>query len=265
LRAIDTGFGSRREVRWLEGFVLKRGVDIALSGVLLIVSLPLLAVAALAIKLDSEGPVFFCQARMGRNFRRFQIWKLRTMRISGVGLGYTLSEDPRVTRAGRWLRWLKVDELPQLWNVLRGEMSVVGPRPVVPELALEYRQAYNLLLTVRPGLTDPATLKYCHEEQFLLVAPDPLLYYKTILVPDKLRISAAYLERANFFSDLGVLTETAMALVPFNWLQRFIRALHAKPTNSAEQFFPEQVQSVEGRRSVGIVDGRDYDGATSLF
>jgi len=245
--------------------VLKRGVDIALSGVLLIVSLPLLAVAALAIKLDTEGPVFFCQARVGRNSRRFQIWKLRSMRISGLGRGYTLSEDPRVTRSGRWLRRLKVDELPQLWNVFRGEMSMVGPRPVVPELALEYRQAYKQLLKVRPGLTDPATLKYCHEEQFLLLAPDPLLYYKTILVPDKLRLSAAYLERANFFSDLGVLSGTAMALVPINWLQQFIRALRAKPTNSAEQLSPEQVQSVEGRPSLGISDRGDYDGATSLF
>jgi len=245
--------------------VLKRGVDIALSGVLLIVSLPFLAVAALVIKLDSEGPVFFRQARIGRNFRRFRIVKLRSMRLSGLGLGYTLNEDPRVTRAGRWLRWLKVDELPQLWNVFRGEMSMVGPRPVVPELALEYRQAYKLLLTVRPGLTDPATLKYCHEEQFLLLVPDPLLYYKTILVPDKLRISAAYLERANLWSDLGVLTGTAIALVPINWLPRFIGALHSKPVNTAEQCFSEQVQSVEGQPSLGISDGRDYDGATSLF
>jgi lipopolysaccharide/colanic/teichoic acid biosynthesis glycosyltransferase len=245
--------------------VLKRGVDIALSGVLLIVSLPLLAVAALIIKLDSEGPVFFRQARVGRNSRRFQILKLRSMRISGLGLGYTLSEDPRVTRIGRWLRWLKVDELPQLWNVLCGEMSMVGPRPVVPELALEYRQAYKLLLTVRPGLTDPATLKYCHEEQSLLLVPDPLLYYKTILVPDKLRISAAYIERANFWSDLAVLTATALALVPINRLAGFIRALPANPVSTVEEFFSEQVQSAEDQPSLGVSDGRDYDGATSLL
>jgi lipopolysaccharide/colanic/teichoic acid biosynthesis glycosyltransferase len=224
LRAIDTGYGSRREIRWLEGSVLKRGVDIALSGVLLIVSLPVLAVAAIAIKLDSEGPVFFHQTRMGRNFRRFQIWKLRSMRVSAHGLGYTLGEDPRVTRLGRWLRWLKVDELPQLWNVLRGDMSMVGPRPVVPELALGYWRTYKQLLKVRPGLTDPATLKYCHEEQFLLSVPDPQHYYKTILVPDKLRISAAYLERSNFWSDLGVLGSTAFALIPDHWIPRSLGA-----------------------------------------
>jgi lipopolysaccharide/colanic/teichoic acid biosynthesis glycosyltransferase len=245
--------------------VLKRGVDIALSGVLLIVSLPLLAMASLAIKLDSEGPVFFRQARVGRNSRLFQILKLRSMRISGLGLGYTLNEDPRVTRIGRWLRWLKVDELPQLWNVLCGEMSMVGPRPVVPELALEYRQDYELLLTVRPGLTDPATLKYCHEEQFLLLIGDPLLYYKTVLVPDKLRISAAYIERANFWSDLAVLTATAWALVPIDRLPGFIRSLPAKPASTAEQFFSEHVQSAEDQPSLGISDGRDYDGATSLL
>ena len=242
--------------------MLKRGVDIALSGVLLILSLPVLAVAAFIIKLDSEGPVFFSQARMGRNFRRFQIWKLRSMRVSCLGLGYTLSEDPRVTRSGRWLRWLKVDELPQLWNVLRGDMSMVGPRPVVPELALEYRQDYKLLLMVRPGLTDPATLKYCHEEQFMLLTPDPLLYYKTVLVPDKLRISAAYLRRANFWSDLVVLTATALALIPIDRLSVFIRALPGKPARTADRFFPEQLQSAEGRSSSGVSDGGDYDGAT---
>lgn len=245
--------------------MLKRGVDIALSCVLLILSLPVLAVAALAIKLDSEGPVFFCQARVGRNFRRFQIWKLRSMRMSGLGLGYTLNEDPRVTRSGLWLRRLKVDELPQLWNVFRGEMSMVGPRPVVPELAFEYRQAYKLLLAVRPGLTDPATLKYCHEEQFLLLTPDPLLYYKTVLVPDKLRISAAYLKRANFFSDLVVLAGTALALFPVNGLVRFIRVLRVNPANSVERSFSSQVQSADGRPSLGVSDGGDCDGATSLF
>lgn len=227
--------------------MLKRGVDIALAALLLIVSLPLLAVAAIAIKLDSKGPVLFCQARMGRRFRRFRILKLRTMRTCGQGPAFTLSGDPRVTRAGRWLRRLKVDELPQLWNVLCGEMSLVGPRPVVPELALEFRQAYKRLLEVRPGLTDPATVKYCHEEEFLLLVPDPLRYYKTILVPDKLRISAAYMEHANVWSDLGVLAWTALALVPANWVPRFISASLSRHGGSAEPFFPEPVQSVERR------------------
>jgi lipopolysaccharide/colanic/teichoic acid biosynthesis glycosyltransferase len=226
--------------------VLKRGVDIALSGLLLIVSLPVLAVAAFAIKFDSEGPVFFSQARMGRNFRRFQLLKLRSMRIGSEGAGFTLDEDPRVTRTGRWLRRLKVDELPQLWNVLCGQMSLVGPRPVVPELAIEYLQAYKRLLEVRPGLTDPATLKYCHEEEFLSLVPDPLRYYKNVLVPDKLRISAAYLRRANVWSDLTVLASTALALIPANWLPWFVGGRQVGRTRDTGQFCQEPTQSFEG-------------------
>jgi lipopolysaccharide/colanic/teichoic acid biosynthesis glycosyltransferase len=232
----------------VEGFVLKRGVDIALSGLLLILSLPVLAVAAFAIKFDSEGPVFFSQARMGRNFRRFQLLKLRSMRIGSHGPGFTLGEDPRVTRAGRWLRRFKVDELPQLWNVLCGEMSLVGPRPVVPELAIEYLRAYRHLLEVRPGLTDPATLKYCHEEEFLSLLPDPLRYYKNVLVPDKLRISAAYLHRANVWSDLIVLAATALALVPARWVTRSVAAWPFIQDNAAERYFPEPGQSAGGSR-----------------
>jgi lipopolysaccharide/colanic/teichoic acid biosynthesis glycosyltransferase len=230
--------------------VLKRGVDIALSGLLLIVSLPVLAVAAFAIKLDSEGPVFFSQARMGRNFRRFQLLKLRSMRIGGHGPGFTLGEDPRVTQAGRWLRRLKVDELPQLWNVLCGEMSLVGPRPVIPELAIEYLRAYKILLEVRPGLTDPATLKYCHEEEFLSLVPDPLRYYKNVLVPDKLRISSAYMRRANVWSDLTVLAATALALIPANWATRSVGAWAFMQDNAAERYFPESVGSAEGQRVI---------------
>jgi lipopolysaccharide/colanic/teichoic acid biosynthesis glycosyltransferase len=203
--------------------VLKRSVDIALAGLLLILSLPVLAVAAIAIKLDSEGPIFFRQARMGRRFRCFDLLKMRTMRISCGGPAYTQARDPRITFVGRKLRWLKVDELPQLWNVVRGDMSMVGPRPVVPEIALEFRPAYNRLLQVRPGLTDPATLKYCREDTLLATLPNPHHYFKTVLTPDKLRISAAYLDRANLWSDLCLLTGTAWALFPSNWRPRLMR------------------------------------------
>jgi lipopolysaccharide/colanic/teichoic acid biosynthesis glycosyltransferase len=234
----------------VEGFVLKRSVDIALAGLLLIVSLPILAVAAIAIKLDSQGPVFFCQVRMGLNFRRFRILKLRTMYAGIQGRAYTVCEDPRVTRTGHWLRWLKVDELPQLWNVIRGEMSLVGPRPVVPELALEFEWAYDRLLEVRPGLTDPATLKYCREEDFLMLIADPLEYFKAVLTPDKLRISAAYLQHANVWSDLGVLAATALALVPGNWRPRFMRVWGVGQAETAEPLFPEHGQRAETQGSI---------------
>jgi lipopolysaccharide/colanic/teichoic acid biosynthesis glycosyltransferase len=183
-----------------------------MAGLLLTCALPVLAVAALLIKLNSNGPILFCQVRMGRDFKRFQLFKLRTMKEGGGGLAYTLGADPRITSVGRWLRWFKIDELPQLWNVVRGEMSLVGPRPVVPELALEFCRAYEILLKVRPGLTDPATLKYCREAEMLATVAEPLRYFKRVVTPDKLRISEAYIQNANGWRDLCVMASTAKAL-----------------------------------------------------
>ncbi len=193
--------------------MFKRSVDILLAGLLLAVSLPFLVIAAIIIKLDSKGPVIFSQIRMGWRFKRFQLLKLRTMRDSCTGLDYTFGADPRITRSGRWLRCFKLDELPQLWNVLRGDMSLVGPRPVVPQLTVEFKWAYDRLLEARPGLTDPATLKYCREAEILALVPNPLKYFMTVVTPDKLRISQAYQLRANMWSDLGVMAGTAIALV----------------------------------------------------
>ena len=230
--------------------MLKRGVDISLAGLLFVLSVPLLAMAAIAIKLDSEGPVFFRQARMGRNFKHFQVLKLRTMCVRSHGPNCTVGEDPRITRVGRWLRWLKFDELPQLWNVLNGEMSLVGPRPVVPDLALEFRDSYVRLLEARPGLTDPATLKYCREEELLALVPDPLRYYRSVLTPDKLRISAAYQERANLWTDMGVLAATAFALLPFNWRPSFVRELFTEPGKTAELLFPEPAERAKVQSAI---------------
>ena len=191
----------------------KRSVDVVLAGLMLVVSLPFLAIAAIIIKLDSEGPVIFRQVRTGRWFRRFELLKLRTMRDGCGGPPFTFGADCRVTRSGRWLRRFKLDELPQLWNVLRGDMSLVGPRPVVPELTAEFKGAYDLLLVARPGLTDPATLKYCREAEILALVPDPQNYFKTVVTPDKLRLSQDYLLRANLWTDLGLMAETAVAML----------------------------------------------------
>lgn len=194
--------------------MFKRGLDIALAGSALAIALPLIAFVAILIKLDSPGPAFFRQTRMGRGFRTFKLLKLRTMHAAPGGSSYTLGADPRITRTGRWLRWLKFDELPQLWNVVRGEMSLVGPRPVIPELTVEFRRPYKRLLQVRPGLTDPATLKYCREAEALAHVTNPLEYFKTVVTPDKLRISCAYMRRANTWRDLGVIVQTVVALLP---------------------------------------------------
>ena len=204
-----------RRISQLEGLVLKRVFDISAALLLLVAAAPILFLAAILIKLDSDGPVLFIQTRMGRNFRCFQLIKLRTMKAGCDGSAYTLGPDTRITSVGKWLRWMKFDELPQLWNVLRGEMSLVGPRPVIPALAMEFHEAYSVLLAVRPGLTDPATMRYCRESQLLALVPEPLAYFKAVLTPRKLQISAAYLQHATVLTDLGILAGTALALFSF--------------------------------------------------
>jgi lipopolysaccharide/colanic/teichoic acid biosynthesis glycosyltransferase len=190
--------------------VVKRGLDIVLSALFLCLSLPVVALSALIIRISSPGPVLFRQERMGRGFRPFKIFKLRTMAYADAGLAYTLGPDPRITPFGKLLRRTKVDELPQLWNVLRGEMSLVGPRPVVPELTTEFHVHYVLLLRARPGLTDPASLKYSQEARLLATAGDPMHFFKTVVTPDKIEISLEYMESANLWRDLVTLGMTGL-------------------------------------------------------
>jgi lipopolysaccharide/colanic/teichoic acid biosynthesis glycosyltransferase len=191
------------------GIVVKRFVDVSVSAVLLLIALPVLLLAALSILFTSPGPVLFRQTRMGRGFQPFEILKLRTMAHAEAGLAYTLGPDPRITPVGQLLRRSKLDELPQLWNVLRGDMSLVGPRPVLPELTHEFREHYAFLLRARPGLTDPASLKYHRETLLLAQAPDPMHFFKTVITPDKLRISFEYMAQANLWTDTVTLFMTA--------------------------------------------------------
>lgn len=197
----------------LEDNVVKRWFDIAFSLSLIVLTAPMLGVCAILIKLESYGPVFFLQWRMGKGFRPFLLYKLRTMETDAHGLPFTTGTDPRVTHCGRWMRRCKLDELPQLVNVLRGEMSVVGPRPVVPEIALEFREMYEQILRVQPGLTDPASLKYCREAELLSLVPDPVAYFKTVVTPEKLRMSAEYIGRRSAWSDAALVVQTAVAVV----------------------------------------------------
>lgn len=191
---------------------MKRFLDVLLSFCLILFVLPVLVFCAIVIKLESNGPVFFRQPRMGRNFHPFAILKFRTMRHRSMGSPVTLGQDARITRSGRWMRRHKLDELPQLWNVLCGHMSLVGPRPVIPSIAREFRTQYQQLLRVRPGLTDPAALKYYNECELLAATPNPLRYFKQVVTPDKLRLSAEYLERATLGSDLAVLAQTVFVV-----------------------------------------------------
>ncbi len=132
-----------------------------------------------------------------------------------AGSAITLGEDPRITRVGKWMRNLKIDELTQLWNVLLGEMSFVGPRPVILELAEEFRSSYERLLVVRPGLTDPATLLYANEVEILSKVEQPMHYFRTVLTPHKLKLSEDYLQKANLGSDFLLIAKTVKSLIVF--------------------------------------------------
>jgi lipopolysaccharide/colanic/teichoic acid biosynthesis glycosyltransferase len=196
--------------------MLKRGLDLLFAAAGLVLLSPLLVAVALCILLDSPGPVFFRQERVGRGGRLFRIHKFRTMVVDApaLGPGLTIGADPRVTRVGRWLRRTKLDELPQLLDVVAGRMSLVGPRPELPRYVALYPPALRaLLLGVRPGITDPASLKYADEASLLAAAADPEREYCEVLLPAKLQESANYLRHATLVSDFAVLGRTAALLL----------------------------------------------------
>lgn len=171
---------------------------------------------ALWIKLDSAGPVFFRQERVGRFGRAFRIHKFRTMRADAelVGGPLTVGADPRVTRVGRWLRAHRLDELPQLIDVLRGDMSLVGPRPEVPRYVALYPAALrDQVLAVRPGITDPASLAFRGEASQLAAAADPEREYVEVILPRKLALAADYAARANLWTDLRVVARSLAVLL----------------------------------------------------
>jgi len=162
------------------------------------------------IKVDSQGPVFFRQGRVGRNFRRFMIYKFRTMVVDAEknGLRITSGGDSRITKVGRILRKFKIDELPQLFNVLKGDMSLVGPRPEVEEYVKLYEKDYMEILKRRPGITDVSSIIFREEEAVLKNQVDPEGYYKKILLPEKIRLAKEYIEHSSFSYDLKLVLNT---------------------------------------------------------
>ena len=171
---------------------------------------------ALAIRLDSPGPVFFRQERVGRGGRVFRIHKLRTMRADAERLGgpLTVGADPRVTKIGAFLRAHRLDELPQLIDVLRGDMSLVGPRPEVPRYVALYPPALReQVLAVRPGITDPASLAFRGEARQLAAAADPEREYVEVILPNKLALAADYAAHATLWTDLGVVARSLRVLL----------------------------------------------------
>lgn len=193
---------------------MKRIFDIFFSAAGLIILSPLFAICAVLVKLDSRGPVFFVQERVGRNFRPFLINKFRTMTADAPEKGpqITVRGDNRVTKFGRILRKTKLDELPQLINVLRGEMSFVGPRPEVAKYVNHYRQDYEEVLRIRPGITDIASLRYRNEESVLQGTEDPEEYYLNVLLPEKIALAREYAGKVSFIGDIKLIVSTIFGL-----------------------------------------------------
>jgi len=185
----------------------KRALDIVVSGLALLLLSPLLLLIAAAVVLESGRPALFTQERVGRHFRRFTLWKFRSM-YPGIGPLVTASGDQRITRVGRFLRRTKLDELPQFWNVLRGDMSLVGPRPEVPRYIEFYHSRYARLLAIRPGLTDPATLEFRDEEAQLGASAEPEKTYLEEILPAKLSLSERYLAKNSIAGDVCILVQT---------------------------------------------------------
>jgi len=192
----------------------KRSLDSLASLVGLVLASPVLLVVAVLVKSTSPGPVLFWQERIGLGGMVFRIVKFRTMcrDADQRGPAITPADDARVTTVGRWLRRLKLDELPQLWNVLKGEMSLVGPRPEVPRYVESYSSAQRRVLTVRPGITDPASIAYRREEDLLAGHADLDRYYREVVLPDKLNKNLEYLDRMSFTYDLLLLIRTTKAI-----------------------------------------------------
>jgi lipopolysaccharide/colanic/teichoic acid biosynthesis glycosyltransferase len=193
----------------------KRGFDITAAALILISVLPLMVLVALLIKLSSPGPVFFRQARVGRNGRRFRIFKFRSMRNGCGGVGMTCKGDSRVTAVGRFLRKSKIDELPQLLNVLKGEMSMVGPRPLIPEV-FRLPPGCKGFTKLAPGLTGTASIKFCNEEDELSAVPlaEWRQYYIAKVLPEKVKLELEYASgRASLASDLALIFQTAGAIL----------------------------------------------------
>jgi lipopolysaccharide/colanic/teichoic acid biosynthesis glycosyltransferase len=194
---------------------MKRLFDITVSLVGLVLLLPLFLVVAVGIKLDSSGPVFFRQRRVGRGFRPFFIYKFRTMvqDAPSLGMSITVGEDPRITRVGRFLRKTKLDELPQLINVLKGEMALVGPRPELPQYVDLFRTDYEEILQIRPGITDLASLKYYDEATILARSENAEDEYVRHVLPEKVQLAKDYIKQSSIFFDTMLIFKTLLRLV----------------------------------------------------
>ena len=195
--------------------MMKRLFDIVASGLGLIVLSPLFLILAIWIKLDSKGPVFYRQVRVGYKNKDFRIFKFRSMRV-GADKGSLVTiggRDPRVTKSGYWIRKFKLDELPQLINVFIGDMSLVGPRPEVRHYVDYWTPEQMHVLDVRPGITDPASIKFRNENELMEQAEDPEKYYIEVIMQEKIKLYLEYVEKHSFWYDLGLIFKTFWVIV----------------------------------------------------
>ena len=218
---------------------IKRIFDIVFSALGLVILSPLLLIVALAIAATSEDSFFYIQNRVGKNGKIFRMIKFRTMRIDSdkTGLFITAKNDPQITVIGKILRRTKLDELPELWNVLVGDMSLVGPRPEVPKYVKYYKPEWERVLSVRPGITDLATLPFRDEESVLLGAQDIERAYIDIVVPIKMKLALEYVDRRSFWLDFKILFLTVWGIT----LGRFF----AKPSEELANIAATQIKRLK--------------------
>lgn len=185
----------------------KRIFDLLFAGASIPFLLPIMGIVAVLVKLESYGPVFFVQTRIGRNGKSFPLYKFRSMRVNAEKNGQLTigTRDLRVTRIGYYLRKYKIDELPQLMNVLKGDMSIVGPRPEVMKYVKMYNEEQKIVLSIKPGITDLASLAYSNENRILQDKENPEEFYVNHIVPDKLRLNLEYLRSASLPTDINII------------------------------------------------------------
>jgi lipopolysaccharide/colanic/teichoic acid biosynthesis glycosyltransferase len=208
-----------------QGNWIKRSFDVMVATIALVIVAPLLALAALMVKLSSRGPVFYRGTRVGLNGELFPMLKFRTMVVDAESLGgsATAADDPRITRFGKFLRRYKLDELPQFFNVLLGDMSLVGPRPEVQKYVNLYSREEKAILTVRPGITDWASIWNSNEAAVLEGSRDPERTYEELIRPTKLALQILYVRDHSFFVDLKILFHTAVKLIDEDWVPKELK------------------------------------------
>ncbi len=192
---------------------MKRAFDAFCSAIALVLLAPLLLLIGIVVAAESRGGAFYHQERIGRHGAPFRLHKFRSMQVHREGAQVTLgTSDPRITSVGRVLRKYKLDELPQLWNVVKGDMSLVGPRPEVAKYVALYTDEMREVLTIRPGLTDPASIAGFDEGERLEAADDPEQHYREVILPEKVAQQLAYVRSATFGSDIRIIARTLLRI-----------------------------------------------------